>query len=42
MKKRILQILFVLVCTIVASCSDDDGDLQSTGINGKPGKITIK
>lgn len=42
MKKRILQILFVLVCTIIVSCSDDDGDLQSTGINGKPGKVTIK
>lgn len=42
MKKRILQILFVLVCTIVVSCSDDDGDLKSTGIDGKPGKVVMK
>lgn len=37
-----LQILFVLVCTMVVSCNDDDGNLQSTGIDGKPGKVVIK
>lgn len=42
MNGRILQMLLILMCTTVVSCNDDDGDLQSTGIDGKPGKVIIK
>lgn len=40
MKKAITQILALLVCSIfIVSCSNDDDDLQVTGINGKPSGI---
>lgn len=40
MKKAIIQILAVLICSIfIVSCDNDDNDLQVTGINGKPSGI---
>ncbi len=43
MKKSAVRLLFILICLVfVISCSDDDDNLQSTGVNGKPGKVSIK
>ncbi|MDR2950562.1 MAG: hypothetical protein LBV71_15350 [Prevotella sp.] len=44
MKKSAVRLLFILICLVfVISCSDDDdNNLQSTGVNGKPGKVIIK
>lgn len=42
MKKIASRTFFALLCAIViVSCSNDDGDLQLTGVNGKPSSIKI-
>lgn len=40
MKKIATQTFFILLCAIVmVSCSNDDGDFQLTGVNGRPSSI---